>query len=196
MDQKKIGEFIALKRKEKKLTQQMLADRLDVTYKSVSNWENGKSYPDIHSLLLLSNLFGISLDQLIKGDVEIMREEIKEVDLQKFNREANIFAVLLIGTIVSCIPLAKFFGVYGLIAFGILWLITMVYAFKIEKYKKDHDIQTYKEIVAFTEGKRLDEIEKQQEIVKRPYQKVLLVLGSALVGFVVSVLMVMLLKSL
>lgn len=178
------------------LSQEELAEKVYVTRQTISNWENGKSYPDIHSLLLLSNLFGISLDQLIKGDVEIMREEIKEVDLQKFNREANIFAVLLIGTIVSCIPLAKFFGVYGLIAFGILWLITMVYAFKIEKYKKDHDIQTYKEIVAFTEGKRLDEIEKQQEIVKRPYQKVLLVLGSALVGFVVSVLMVMLLKSL
>ena len=173
------------------LSQEELAEKVYVTRQTISNWENGKSYPDIHSLLLLSNLFGISLDQLIKGDVEIMREEIKEVDLQKFNREANIFAVLLIGTIVSCIPLAKFFGVYGLIAFGILWLITMVYAFKIEKYKKDHDIQTYKEIVAFTEGKRLDEIEKQQEIVKRPYQKVLLVLGSALVGFVVSVLMVM-----
>ena len=178
------------------LSQEELAEKVYVPRQTISNWENGKSYPDIHSLLLLSNLFGISLDQLIKGDVEIMREEIKEVDLQKFNREANIFAVLLIGTIVSCIPLAKFFGVYGLIAFGILWLITMVYAFKIEKYKKDHDIQTYKEIVAFTEGKRLDEIEKQQEIVKRPYQKVLLVLGSALVGFVVSVLMVMLLKSL
>lgn len=178
------------------LSQEELAEKVYVTRQTISNWENGKSYPDIHSLLLLSNLFGISLDQLIKGDVEIMREEIKEVDLQKFNREANIFAVLLIGTIVSCIPLAKFFGVYGLIAFGVLWLITMVYAFKIEKYKKDHDIQTYKEIVAFTEGKRLDEIEKQQEIVKRPYQKVLLVLGSALVGFVVSVLMVMLLKSL
>ena len=70
----------------------------------------------------------------------------------------------------------------------------MVYAFKIEKYKKAHDIQSYKEIVAFMEGKRLDEIEKKQEIAKRPYQKVLLVLGSAVVGFVVAVVMVMLVK--
>ena len=71
----------------------------------------------------------------------------------------------------------KFFGIYGLIAWGILWMITMIYAFKIEKYKKEHDVQSYKEIVAFIEGKRLDEIEKKQEIAKRPYQKVLLVLG-------------------
>ena len=176
------------------LSQEELAEKVYVTRQTISNWENGKSYPDIHSLLLLSNLFGISLDQLIKGDVEIMREEIKEVDLQKFNREAGIFSVLLIGTVVSCVPLAKFFGIYGLVAWGILWMITMIYAFKIEKYKKEHDVQSYKEIVAFMEGKRLDEIEKKQEIAKRPYQKVLLVLGSAVVGFVVAVVMVMLVK--
>ena len=178
------------------LSQEELAEKVYVTRQTISNWENGKSYPDIHSLLLLSNLFGISLDQLIKGDVEIMREEIKEVDLQKFNREAGIFSVLLIGTVVSCVPLAKFFGIYGLIAWGILWIITMVYAFKIEKYKKEHDVQSYKEIVAFMEGKRLDEIEKKQEIAKRPYQKVLLVLGSAVVGFVVAAVMIMLVKML
>ena len=178
------------------LSQEELAEKVYVTRQTISNWENGKSYPDIHSLLLLSNLFGISLDQLIKGDVEIMREEIKEVDLQKFNREAGIFSVLLIGTVVSCVPLAKFFGIYGLIAWGILWMITMIYAFKIEKYKKEHDVQSYKEIVAFMEGKRLDEIEKKQEIAKRPYQKVLLVLGSAVVGFVVAAVMIMLVKML
>ena len=178
------------------LSQEELAEKVYVTRQTISNWVNGKSYPDIHSLLLLSNLFGISLDQLIKGDVEIMREEIKEVDLQKFNREAGIFSVLLIGTVVSCVPLAKFFGIYGLVAWGILWMITMIYAFKIEKYKKEHDVQSYKEIVAFMEGKRLDEIEKKQEIAKRPYQKVLLVLGSAVVGFVVAVVMVMLVKML
>ena len=183
-------------RKLHNMSQEELAEKVYVTRQTISNWENGKSYPDIHSLLLLSNLFGISLDQLIKGDVEIMREEIKEVDLQKFNREAGIFSVLLIGTVVSCVPLAKFFGIYGLVAWGILWMITMIYAFKIEKYKKEHDVQSYKEIVAFMEGKRLDEIEKKQEIAKRPYQKVLLVLGSAVVGFVVAVVMVMLVKML
>ena len=191
-----LGEKIQSLRKKNGWSQEELAEKVYVTRQTISNWENGKSYPDIHSLLLLSNLFGISLDQLIKGDVEIMREEIKEVDLQKFNREAGIFSVLLIGTVVSCVPLAKFFGIYGLVAWGILWMITMIYAFKIEKYKKEHDVQSYKEIVAFMEGKRLDEIEKKQEIAKRPYQKVLLVLGSAVVGFVVAVVMVMLVKML
>ena len=61
-------------------------------------------------------------------------------------------------------------------------------AFKVEKVKKDNDVQTYKEIVAFSEGKLLDDIHKQREIGKRPYQKILLVIGTALTTFVVCVL--------
>ena len=58
----------------------------------------------------------------------------------------------------------------------------------IEKIKKDNDVQTYKEIVAFSEGKLLDDIHKQQEIGKRPYQKMLLVFGSALITLCVCIL--------
>ncbi|MBQ8547192.1 MAG: transcriptional regulator, partial [Lachnospiraceae bacterium] len=71
------------------------------------------------------------------------------------------------------------------IPWGIIFAVTMYFALKVEKVKKDNDIQTYKEIVAFSEGKRLDEIQKQREIGKRPYQKVLLVLGSAAVALAV-----------
>ena len=53
-----------------KLSQEELADRVFVTRQTISNWENGKSYPDINSLLLLSQVFDISLDQLIKGDID------------------------------------------------------------------------------------------------------------------------------
>lgn len=48
----------------------------------------------------------------------------------------------------------------------------MYFAFQVEKVKKDNDVQTYKEIVAFSEGKLLDDIQKQREIGKRPYQKI------------------------
>ena len=60
---------------------------------------------------------------------------------------------------------------------------------EIEKIKKENDIQTYKEIVSFSEGKRLDEIHKQREIGKRPYQKLLLMLGSGVVAVLVCMLM-------
>ena len=142
------------------LSQEELAEKIYVTRQTISNWENDKSYPDIHSLLLLSSTFHISLDQLIKGDITTMKEEISKEAIQKFNRDGAIFTVLLILTVIAAVPLAVFLGYCGYIVWGILFLIMIYYALRVEKFKKENDIMTYKEIVAFTEGKQLDEIEK------------------------------------
>lgn len=177
------------------LSQEELAEKVYVTRQTISNWENNKNYPDIHSLLLLSSLFDISLDQLIKGDINIMKEEINKNEIKKFNRNGAIFGLLLVVLIVSAVPLSAFFGYYGLAITGIIFVIAMYFALKLEKFKKSNDIQTYKEILLFTEGKRLDEIEKAQEYGKRPYQKFISALAAAVIGFVVSMLFVWLLKS-
>jgi transcriptional regulator with XRE-family HTH domain len=177
------------------LSQEELAEKVYVTRQTISNWENNKSYPDIHSLLLLSSTFNISLDQLIKGDVKIMKEEINKSEIKKFNRDGAIFTILLILSIVSVVPLTVFLSFYGLIIAGVIWGISMLFALRIEKFKKSNNIQTYKEIVSFTEGKRLDEIEKAQESGKRPYQKLLLALLSGLIAFIVCMFFVWLLKS-
>ena len=177
------------------LSQDALAEKIYVTRQTISNWENSKNYPDIHSLLLLSSLFNISLDQLIKGDIDIMKEEIKEAEVQKMNRYGTIFTLLLLLTIVSCVPLAIFLNYYGLVIWALISAVTMYYAFKVENCKKDNNVQTYKEIVAFTEGKRLDEIEKNQEFGKRNYQKLFLALGSAIISLFVCILLFWLLKS-
>ena len=157
-------------RTDMNLSQEELAEKIYVTRQTISNWENDKSYPDIHSLLLLSSTFHISLDQLIKGDITTMKEEISKEAIQKFNRDGAIFTVLLILTVIAAVPLAVFLGYCGYIVWGILFLIMIYYALRVEKFKKENDIMTYKEIVAFTEGKQLDEIEKAQEKGKRPYQ--------------------------
>ena len=177
------------------LSQEELAEKIYVTRQTISNWENDKSYPDIHSLLLLSSTFHISLDQLIKGDITTMKEEISKEAIQKFNRDGAIFTVLLILTVIAAVPLAVFLGYCGYIVWGILFLITIYYALRVEKFKKENDIMTYKEIVAFTEGKQLDEIEKAQEKGKRPYQQLLSALLSATIGFIISIFFVWLLKS-
>ena len=183
-----LNEQIKKYRTEMNLSQEELAEKIYVTRQSVSNWENGKTYPDIHSLLLLSSLFGISLDQLVKGDIEIMKKEIKEAEIIKMKRYGRTYALMLITTAVSAVPLIMWLGVWAFIPWGIIWAISMYFAFKVEKVKKDNDVQTYKEIVAFTEGKRLDDIQKQREIGKRSYQKILLVIGSAAVTLIVCVL--------
>ncbi len=176
------------------LSQEELAEKVYVTRQTISNWENNKNYPDIHSLLFLSTLFNISLDQLIKGDIAIMKEEIKKSEIEKLNHYGNIFTLLLMITMVSVVPLAVFLHFYGIIIFGVLFSFTMYFAFKVERCKKDNDVQTFKEIVAFAEGKRLDEIEKYQEVGKRPYQKVLLVIGSAVITLIVCCLLLWVLK--
>lgn len=176
-------------RNELKLSQEELADKVYVTRQTISNWENDKSYPDINSLLLLSSLFEISLDQLIKGDIDVMREKIKENEIKELNRDGSIFTVLLLVTVVSAVPLFSFLYLYAIIPWGILFAITMYWAYRVERLKKRNDIQTYKEIVAFTEGKRLDEIQRKVEEGKRPYQNVMKVLISAAVAAGVCILM-------
>lgn len=188
-----LGNQIKKYRADNNLSQEDLAEKIYVTRQTISNWETGKSYPDIHSLLLMSTLFNVSLDQLIKGDIETMKEEIKQSELDKFNHYGNIYTILLVVMMVSIAPLFIFLKIYGLIIWAVIAAITLAVAFKVEKIKKENDVFTYKEIVAFTEGKRLDEIEKKIEKAKRPYQSVLLMLGSGFVALIVFILLWMLL---
>ena len=172
------------------LSQEELADKIFVTRQTISNWENGKNYPDINSIVLLSTLFGISLDILVKGDLEEMKECIKNEDIQKLQKDGIIFSILLVATVVSVVPLFLMVdGYIGIVAWVILFGISMYYALRIEKQKKVHDVQTYKEVIAFSEGKRLDEIERNREYGKRPYQKLLYAIVSVIIGFVVTMIL-------
>lgn len=185
-----IGSKIKTLRLSKSMTQDQLAKALHVSAQAVSKWENGKSYPDIHSLLLLSALFDVSLDQLIKGDLETMKQEVNAADVRAMNRDGIIYTILLAATIILPVPLIKWFGLYGLIPELLLWGSAMYFALRLERIKKANNVQSYREILAFSEGRKLDEIEQKVEAGKRPYQKFLLVLLTAgitlLVGMVLS----------
>mgnify|MGYP001706149902 CR=1 FL=1 len=187
-EEMELGKQIKKHRQEVQLSQEELAERVYVSRQTISNWENDKSYPDVNSLVLLSETFQISLDNLIKGDIEIMKEKINEQEIKKLNYYGNIFGVHFAITILSAVPLFFWLEQLAFIPFGILFVITMYWALKVEKVKKDNDIQTYKEIVAFLEGKRLDEIQKQREIGKRPYQNVLKGIVAGIVTIVVCFL--------
>ena len=187
-DEMELGKQIKMHRQEAQLSQEALANRVYVSRQTVSNWENDKSYPDVNSLVLLSEIFQISLDNLIKGDIEVMKDVIQKEEIEKMNRYGRAYTIMLIATAVSAVPLFMWLGVWAFIPWGIIWAISLYFDFKVEKVKKDNDVQTYKEIVAFSEGKLLDDIHKQREIGKRPYQKILLVIGTALTTFVVCVL--------
>ena len=89
----KLNAQIKKYRMKKNLSQEELAEKVYVTRQTISSWENEKSYPDIHSLLLLSSLFDVSLDELIKGDIEEMKLIIDEQDVQEFNYYGKIFSI-------------------------------------------------------------------------------------------------------
>ena len=187
-DGMELGKQIKMHRQEAELSQEELANRVYVSRQTILNWENDKSYPDVNSLVLLSEIFQISLDKLIKGDIGVMKEVIQKEEIEKMKRYGRIYTIMLIVTVVSAVPLFMWLGVWAFIPWGIIWAISMYFALKIEKVKKDNDVQSYKEIVAFSEGKLLDDIQKQREIGKRPYQKILLVIGSMLITLAVCVL--------
>jgi len=184
-----LGTQIKKYRVEFSLSQDELAEKLFVTRQSISNWENDKTYPDIKSLVLMSEVFFVSLDELVKGDMEIMKKEISEQDREQFKKEDRVLGVLMLLLIFLTVPLAKHGGWLGIAAYVVLAVVTLGYSIKVEKHKKQLDIQTYKEIVAFMDGKSLSEIEKARESGKRGYQKVLLAAGAALVALVVCGLM-------
>ena len=187
-DGMELGKQIKMHRQEAELSQEELANRVYVSRQTILNWENDKSYPDVNSLVLLSEIFQISLDKLIKGDIGVMKEVIQKEEIEKMKRYGRIYTIMLIVTVVSAVPLFMWLGVWAFIPWGIIWAISMYFALKIEKVKKDNDVQSYKEIVAFSEGKLLDDIQKQCEIGKRPYQKNFLVIGSILITLYVCVL--------
>ena len=75
MDLIKIGNFIAKCRKEKNLTQQALADKLFITEKAVSKWETGKCMPSVDILKRLSEIFGVTVDELLAGELNTQKHE-------------------------------------------------------------------------------------------------------------------------
>ena len=68
MDQKKIGGFLKTLRKEKQLTQEQLAEKLGVSNRSVSRWENGVNMPDFDLVIELANLYDVSIDEILDGE--------------------------------------------------------------------------------------------------------------------------------
>ena len=95
-----LGKRIAEIRKENSLTQEGLAEICSVTRQTISNWENGKSYPDLETLVLISDTFDVSLDAMLKGDRKMVSEITKEQKHGKF------FAAKIIVAIVVTLALA------------------------------------------------------------------------------------------
>ena len=152
MNQKKIGKFIAECRKEKKLTQEALGEKLGISDRAVSKWERGLNLPDASLMLELSNILNISVNELLNGEIindddYMERAEEKLVELKKneeianktlFNLEWVIGAMSSI-TFISLIFIASYMEMTDiaraiLIGLGIIiFIVGIVSAMKIER---------------------------------------------------------------
>ena len=185
-----IGLQIKKFREQQKISQEELAFKIFVSRQTISNWETNKSCPDVKSLIALSNIFKVSLDNFIKEDIEEMREIVEKTTIKKFNVMSFVFLVELIIVTISAYPLFSVDGYTGIIIWLCLFTVALYTASKIERFKKKYDIQTYKEILAFIDGKQLTYDETQQEIGKRNYQKIIFALLAGVIVLIVCIIVI------
>lgn len=117
MDQKKIGSFLRELRKEQRITQEDLAEKLNVSSRTISRWETGSNMPDISLLIEIADFFDVSIPEIINGErkSEKMDEEVKEV-AEKLSDYADAEKV----NIIKEIRKLSIGGVIALIAYFII----------------------------------------------------------------------------
>lgn len=103
-----IGRSIAKIRKENALTQETFAEKYNVTQQTISNWENGRSYPDLDTIVQISEDFDVSLDVLMKGDKEMIRDFSKRLKLEKYYR---IIVITIVGLLVIALGIQAYRGI-------------------------------------------------------------------------------------
>ena len=97
-----LGQAIAQIRKERGLTQEAFAKMFSVTTQTVSNWENEKSYPDLSTLVKISDEFNVSLDVLLKGDFRMVKDIDKKIKKQPY------YIGIIIGLVIIAVALFSF----------------------------------------------------------------------------------------
>ncbi len=180
-----IGLQIRKYREQQKISQEELALKIFVSRQTISNWETNKSCPDVKSLIALSNIFNVSLDNFVKEDIKEMRDTVEKTTIKRFHVISIVFLIEFIILAISAYPLFRLDGYIGLIIWLCLFAIALYTAGKIEKTKKNHNIQTYKEILAFIDGKQLTHDETQQEIGKRNYQKIIFAFAAGVIALMI-----------
>ena len=151
MDQLKIGKFIAECRKQKKITQAQLSEKLNITDKAVSKWERGISMPDSSIMLELCDILGISVNELLSGekigaenhnktDEELLLQMANELEKKNKTIWSAMWAIMIVSitALFSGVLVAAFLipeGVWQLVTILsvlVAFLIPCFYALKLE----------------------------------------------------------------
>ena len=142
----RIADKIKNARIQKGYTQEQVAENLLVSRQTVSNWENGKSLPDIISIIKMSELYELSLDEMMKGDKALLKKVERDVGAVKAEKKLIKFAwisiviaiiLMILGEIIEGNPFIDFMnGALPWILLGLMLLFAILYLNKEEKDKE------------------------------------------------------------
>ena len=187
MDQKKIGSFLKELRKEKGITQEEFAEKLNVSGRTVSRWETGANMPDISLLVEISEFFDISIPEIINGErkSETMNEEIKEV-ADKLSDYANAEKE----TIIKNIRIHSIMGTIALFVYCTLELsgavLQNVIFEKIASYCETLALVTVLMIMLHTSGLMYKMQKRRRNDIIRRLPKMAQIIIAAIVAFVAA----------
>ena len=152
-----LGQHIKGHRVRLDMSQEHLAEAIFVSRQTISNWETGRTYPDVQSLLLLSNLFDVSVDDLIKGDVEEMKT-VLTAEAKRMNSLGAVMATCGIAAVAWAVATAvlDFSWPVILIPSAVLFIAAAASATMVEKIKHDNELYTYRAVEAFMRGEDPD----------------------------------------
>lgn len=142
----RIGDKIKNARIQKGYTQEQAAENLSVSRQTISNWENGKSLPDIISIIKMSELYELSLDEMMKGDKALLKKVERDVGAVKTEKKIIKFAwisivigtiLIILGEILEGNPFIDFMnGALPWVLLGLMFLFAILYLNKEEKDKE------------------------------------------------------------
>lgn len=157
-----IGNQIRERRRGLSLSQDALAERVYVSRQTISSWENGKTFPDVQSLLLLSNVFDVTVDTLIKGDVDTMEKKVQDARKEMTKRAlVTVGMFLLMGATITWFAWQQEAG-WGDKAIPTLVLAAVVLVAGVAslcwlgQVWRDLDLKTYREVLDYTRGKTVE----------------------------------------
>ena len=142
----RVADKIKNARIQKGYTQEQVAENLLVSRQTISNWENGKSLPDIMSIIKMSELYELSLDEMMKGDKALLKKVERDVGAVKAEKKLIKFAwisiviaiiLMILGEIIEGNPFIDFMnGALPWILLGLMLLFAILYLNKEEKDKE------------------------------------------------------------
>lgn len=168
MDDLKLNEQLKKYRREYAFSQEELAEKLFVSRQTISNWENKRSFPDIHNLLLLSVLFDVSLDNLVKGEVGEMKNVSAAKTYKRISMMRDIFAMVCVFLMIFG---RHFFGEFFSVIMGVAAIVAMIAGkLSLKNIEKQNNINNTiydpkeaEEILFFLENRNLSEAEFEKK---------------------------------